>query len=126
MVYTEDDVVLTIVASRDLPRDLLEERTRIRATIEKYRHKAKKSIALGVMATDPSRPFHCAVWVEGEWKYDSDLESLVANEPPAVPAPNTKLPGRNDPCSCGSGRKFKKCCLLLFETGRRKLSKPSR
>jgi hypothetical protein len=22
-----------------------------------------------------------------------------------------KLPGRNDPCPCGSGRKFKKCCL---------------
>lgn len=21
------------------------------------------------------------------------------------------LPGRNDPCSCGSGRKFKNCCL---------------
>ncbi|WP_430700914.1 SEC-C metal-binding domain-containing protein [Pontivivens nitratireducens] len=19
-------------------------------------------------------------------------------------------PGRNDPCSCGSGRKYKKCC----------------
>lgn len=22
-----------------------------------------------------------------------------------------KQPGRNDPCSCGSGKKFKKCCL---------------
>ncbi|MCV5090987.1 SEC-C metal-binding domain-containing protein, partial [Klebsiella pneumoniae] len=22
-----------------------------------------------------------------------------------------KLPGRNDPCQCGSGKKFKKCCL---------------
>jgi uncharacterized protein YecA (UPF0149 family) len=21
------------------------------------------------------------------------------------------LPGRNDPCHCGSGTKFKKCCL---------------
>ncbi len=21
-----------------------------------------------------------------------------------------KLPGRNDPCSCGSGKKYKKCC----------------
>ncbi|MEW6759152.1 MAG: SEC-C metal-binding domain-containing protein, partial [Acidobacteriota bacterium] len=20
-------------------------------------------------------------------------------------------PGRNDPCPCGSGKKFKKCCL---------------
>ena len=22
-----------------------------------------------------------------------------------------KLPGRNDPCPCGSGKKYKKCCL---------------
>jgi hypothetical protein len=21
------------------------------------------------------------------------------------------IPGRNTPCSCGSGRKFKKCCI---------------
>lgn len=25
----------------------------------------------------------------------------------------TKTLGRNDPCSCGSGKKFKKCCLTL-------------
>lgn len=24
-----------------------------------------------------------------------------------------KKPGRNEPCPCGSGRKFKKCCLHL-------------
>ena len=24
-----------------------------------------------------------------------------------------KTPGRNEPCSCGSGRKYKKCCLKL-------------
>jgi hypothetical protein len=23
----------------------------------------------------------------------------------------TSVPGRNDPCSCGSGRKYKQCCL---------------
>lgn len=25
-------------------------------------------------------------------------------------------PGRNDPCFCGSGKKYKRCCLLLHET----------
>jgi hypothetical protein len=31
---------------------------------------------------------------------------------PAVPAVNMfKAVGRNDPCPCGSGKKFKKCCL---------------
>ena len=29
-------------------------------------------------------------------------------------------PGRNDPCPCGSGKKYKKCCLsaAFVETGR--------
>jgi uncharacterized protein len=34
------------------------------------------------------------------------LESLVAREPIRKQA----APGRNDPCPCGSGKKFKKCC----------------
>lgn len=29
---------------------------------------------------------------------------------PAGPARSEPVPGRNDPCPCGSGRKFKKCC----------------
>lgn len=29
-----------------------------------------------------------------------------------APSPTTKPPaGRNDACPCGSGRKFKKCCM---------------
>lgn len=25
--------------------------------------------------------------------------------------------GRNDPCPCGSGKKYKKCCMLLYDVG---------
>jgi preprotein translocase subunit SecA len=28
----------------------------------------------------------------------------------AKPAKSAKVSGRNDPCPCGSGKKFKKCC----------------
>ncbi len=28
-----------------------------------------------------------------------------------VVSPRGQRPGRNDPCPCGSGRKYKKCCL---------------
>jgi tetratricopeptide (TPR) repeat protein len=28
-------------------------------------------------------------------------------------------PGRNDPCLCGSGKKYKKCCLATEEAGER-------
>lgn len=31
---------------------------------------------------------------------------------PPVPVPSEPKVGRNDPCPCGSGKKYKKCCLL--------------
>jgi SWIM/SEC-C metal-binding protein len=34
--------------------------------------------------------------------------TVVLNKP--KPVLLEKTPGRNDPCSCGSGNKFKKCC----------------
>lgn len=30
-------------------------------------------------------------------------------------------PGRNDPCSCGSGRKYKRCCLRDKKEARGKI-----
>ena len=42
---------------------------------------------------------------QGEWRY-VDGEQLEIPE-----ARLKKLPGRNDLCFCGSGKKFKKCCL---------------
>ncbi len=125
LVYTEDDIVISILASRDVVHDPLPLRTQLRATIEKYRYKAEKSISFGVMATDSSQMFDCAVWLDEPWRYDAGMEKLIADEPPFVPAPGTKLPGRNAPCLCGSGLKFKRCCLPRFEAGRKKLSSPS-
>jgi len=40
----------------------------------------------------------------GEWLY---LDGAVQTEP---------KPGRNDPCWCGSGRKYKKCCGAAVNT----------
>ena len=37
----------------------------------------------------------------------SDLEILL--NPPKTVVAEKKI-GRNDPCSCGSGKKYKKCC----------------
>jgi hypothetical protein len=38
--------------------------------------------------------------------------------PAAKPVHAVPAPGRNDPCSCGSGKKFKKCCLGKTEPPR--------
>jgi SEC-C motif-containing protein len=41
--------------------------------------------------------------ITGEWRY-------VRGDVARASAPATVALGRNDPCSCGSGKKFKKCC----------------
>jgi len=38
----------------------------------------------------------------------SDVDRLLASQSPPVKKQKT---GRNDPCPCGSGRKYKKCCI---------------
>lgn len=43
--------------------------------------------------------------VNGEWKY---VDGVIAGEEP-YRREDPKI-GRNDPCYCGSGKKFKKCC----------------
>lgn len=51
---------------------------------------------------------------DGRWYY-SEKRSKKRSVQPAAQSPKpfvrsqTKV-GRNDPCSCGSGKKFKKCC----------------
>lgn len=42
----------------------------------------------------------------------SDVERLL--NPPTITRENPKI-GRNDYCPCGSGLKFKRCCLKKYE-----------
>lgn len=44
--------------------------------------------------------------IDGRWYFDTASSSLPGREPARAVA----KPGRNDPCPCGSGKKFKKCC----------------
>ena len=44
-----------------------------------------------------------------------DTAHLATNAPESAPSGRTlpkaaKTPGRNDPCPCGSGKKYKNCC----------------
>ncbi len=45
-------------------------------------------------------------WSDGALPDEGDLP------PPEPPEPLKKgdTPGRNDPCPCGSGKKYKQCC----------------
>ena len=44
---------------------------------------------------------------DGSWSYTRPLREGPAPFKQAAPKP-----GRNDPCPCGSGKKYKHCCLL--------------
>jgi SWIM/SEC-C metal-binding protein len=58
------------------------------------------------------------VFEENGWEYKIELEpdkpeditalEILLNPPKTIIA--EKKVGRNDPCSCGSGKKYKKCC----------------
>jgi uncharacterized protein YecA (UPF0149 family) len=37
-------------------------------------------------------------------------EKLLKETKKVEPIKAVEAPGRNDPCPCGSGRKYKKCC----------------
>lgn len=41
----------------------------------------------------------------GAWRYDGSDETAKN-----APVRNENKVGRNDPCTCGSGNKYKKCC----------------
>lgn len=59
-----------------------------------------------------------SIFKENNWKYKIDLDAdkpedttdmeILLNPQQTVTV--EKKPGRNDPCPCGSGKKFKKCC----------------
>jgi len=45
-------------------------------------------------------------WSDGALPEEGDLP----RPDPAEPLKKGEKPGRNDPCPCGSGKKYKQCC----------------
>jgi uncharacterized protein len=75
-------------------------------------------IARGEKAVDDRDPILMAApdkiaeWVVtlNEWRV-TNTEPVGDIDPRVVASPRKKV-GRNEPCRCGSGRKYKKCCGL--------------
>ena len=67
---------------------------------------AERAQALTELCQDAG--VHCIVGIEPESPEDiSDIERALNPPEPALAAAKV---GRNEPCPCGSGKKFKKCC----------------
>lgn len=110
LTVTLQDLAVTIVVTLDGPLVELKQRTTERTVLEKYRRRVSHSIGLGIHLGQPQERVHAYAWSEGPWKPDPKLERRLQDGELRVP-PGQRLPGRNEPCICGSGRKFKRCCL---------------
>ena len=84
----------------------------------KYKERAAQWFGVSV---NPDGQVQFGVTLDFPWESSDEMDRLTANMKPAARAQDV-LPqytqginraklGRNDPCHCGSGRKFKKCCL---------------
>lgn len=77
----------------------------------KHRTKADMWLGLASMA-DSSNIVDAIVFNKTPWEFDDNNEALANTllKKGATIGANGKKLGRNDPCYCGSGKKFKKCC----------------
>ena len=80
----------------------------------KYRQRADEWFG---MLVDRNGTLRCVAALRSAWSFDPKMEATVdriaRRRVTRVPQRATGKVGRNDPCPCGSGRKYKRCCLNL-------------
>jgi hypothetical protein len=105
----DGEVGLTVHCS-DEPLERRAPRLEMHCARRKYIERAAKWFGVCVGADGDVR---CGVNLEFAWSYDPAMERWIEEEASPAPTAGTRGPrvGRNDPCPCGSGRKYKKCCL---------------
>lgn len=60
--------------------------------------------------------FSCAAEFMEAWRKVPGALNWIEKQALALVSPEAPQIGRNDPCFCGSGKKFKKCCLPKMTT----------
>ena len=99
---------LTIHCSR-LAHRVAEMRLMEHCKMRKYAQKADAWFGIALM---PDGSLRFAGKLVGEWRFDPDMERLLVDWRARRLNPDVggKV-GRNHPCPCGSGRKYKRCCI---------------
>lgn len=100
-----------------LPEEVARERLSTHCRVRKY--EAKADVWYGLILAPGTGDIRAALAIEEKWKADADMEKALDAWPrkPMVPiatlsrGPLRRKVGRNEPCPCGSGKKYKKCCL---------------
>jgi hypothetical protein len=100
----------TTIMSEPSSPHLLERKLLSFARIRKYKSKADVWLGLGCLGSSPAL-VDAMVFSQDPWQRDEELEKIIAHFPnrgTARKASGRKV-GRNEPCPCGSGKKFKRC-----------------
>lgn len=98
-----------------------EKRTKIFSVTKTKKLGSKKNPAVVQVQTEERMKELAIIFEENHWKNIikvepdrpeniTDLERLLN---PSKPTTAEKKVGRNEPCPCGSGKKYKKCCGQL-------------
>jgi hypothetical protein len=117
----EGNVVITVMVHAGLDEGMFRKNAMFRTQLEKYATRANAAVTIGINQCDTTKPFELALWMQGVWEYDEVMEELLAQdrktERKMLLLKKGKKFGRNDPCPCGSGKKFKHCCIgrIRFE-----------
>ncbi|MHB1174088.1 MAG: YecA family protein [Sulfuriferula sp.] len=104
----------------DEPSNVAGPRLESYCTLRKYRERASQWFGLCMSSTGPDVRF--GVSLVFPWNQDEQMDEKTKDmkEPAPIDQALQKLMigrsraskiGRNDPCPCGSGRKYKRCCL---------------
>jgi hypothetical protein len=78
------------------------------ARMAKYKSKADVWLGFGCLAGS-DRLVDAMVFSKAAWKADPELEELAKHLRGRIMTPSGKKIGRNEPCPCNSGKKFKHC-----------------
>ena len=111
----EGDVVITVIAHAGLDEEMFRKNAIVRTELERYATRASAAVTIGINQCDTTKPFDFALWSEGTWEFDQGIEELLTQDRNRkrrmLLLKKGKKIGRNDPCPCGSGEKFKHCCI---------------
>jgi hypothetical protein len=113
--FVDESLVAVLTAGRMVTSEHLRRTLAARVQTEKYRRKRANAFGFAIELNDPFKPFDFAVWAEGKWEYDSEMEKVLKKMPPMQIPAGQRIPEPNDPCVCGSGNKFKNCCHPFFK-----------
>ncbi len=101
---------ISYITKYETSKDLLDE-VLAYGMARKYKSKSGEWLSLGSYL-DSGNLVDAIAYSKSPWEEDQRLENLSKVMIPKPGQLVTNKVGRNDPCPCKSGRKYKKCCYL--------------